>query len=73
MIIKKLKLENIRSYSSSLVTIPEGSILLSGNIGSGKSSILLAVDFALFGLRQKELSGNGLLRNGRRRKCRAGI
>src|SRR3989338_1522998 len=64
MIIKKLKLENIRSYSSSLVTIPEGSILLSGNIGSGKSSILLAVDFALFGLRQKELSGNGLLRNG---------
>ncbi len=64
MIIKELKLNNIRSYSDSLISIPEGSTLLSGNIGSGKSSILLAIDFALFGLRQRELSGNGLLRNG---------
>ena len=64
MIIKKLRLNNIRSYSDTIVSVPEGSVLLSGNIGSGKSSILLAIDFALFGLRQGELSGNGLLRNG---------
>jgi len=64
MIIKKLRLNNIRSYSDTIISVPEGSVLLSGNIGSGKSSILLAIDFALFGLRQGELSGNGLLRNG---------
>ena len=38
---------------------------LSGDIGSGKSSILLAIEFALFGVRRKHLSGGALLRNGR--------
>lgn len=64
MIIKKIKLSNIRSYTENTIEMPEGSVLLSGNIGSGKSSILLAVDFALFGLRKGELTGSGLLRNG---------
>ncbi|MBI4159128.1 AAA family ATPase [Candidatus Woesearchaeota archaeon] len=64
MIIKKIKLNNIRSYTENVIDIPEGSVLLSGNIGSGKSSILLAIDFALFGLRKGELTGSGLLRNG---------
>src|SRR3989344_4748800 len=64
MIIKKILLENIRSYANQEIKFPEGSILLSGDIGSGKSSILLAIDFALFGLRKGELSGASLLRNG---------
>ena len=38
-------------------------MLLSGNIGSGKSTILQAIDFALFGITQ-ELTGASLLRNG---------
>ncbi|MFH1332794.1 MAG: AAA family ATPase [archaeon] len=65
MRIKKLRLRNIRSYTEAELDFPEeGSILLSGNIGSGKSSVLLAIDFALFGLQRGELSGNALLRNG---------
>lgn len=64
MIIKKIKLENIRSYIDQEIELPQGSVLLSGDIGSGKSSILLAVDFALFGIRKPELSGASLLRNG---------
>ena len=64
MLIKKIKLENIRSYVNQEIEFPEGSTLLAGDIGSGKSSILLAIDFVLFGLRAGNLSGNSLLRNG---------
>ena len=62
MLLKKIKLENIRSYLSEEINFPEGSVLLSGNIGTGKSSILLAVDFVLFGLNPG--MGSALLRNG---------
>lgn len=64
MILKKIKLENIRSYTNQEINFPEGSVLLWGNVGSGKSSILLAIDFVLFGLRKGSLSGASLLRNG---------
>jgi exonuclease SbcC len=64
MLIKKIKLENIRSYTNQEIEFPQGSTLLAGDIGSGKSSILLAIDFALFGLRYGNLSGPSLLRNG---------
>jgi len=64
MIIKKIKLENIRSYVSQELELPEGSVLLSGDIGSGKSTVLLAIDFALFGIRKPDLTGASLLRNG---------
>lgn len=64
MIIKKIYLENIRSYEKGEVSLPEGSILLSGDIGSGKTSVLLAVEFALFGLEKGNLSGSSLLRMG---------
>ncbi len=62
MLLKKIKLENIRSYLTEEIIFPEGSVLLSGNIGSGKSSILLAIDFVLFGLNPG--MGSALLRNG---------
>lgn len=64
MILKKIKLENIRSYTNQEIHFPEGSVLLWGNVGSGKSSVLLAIDFVLFGLRKGSLSGASLLRNG---------
>jgi exonuclease SbcC len=63
MRIRKIKLENIRSYQNEEVSFPEGSTLLSGDIGSGKTSILLGIEFALFGL-QPGQRGNALLRNG---------
>ena len=66
MIIKRVKLSNIRSYIQEEISFDKGITLLSGDIGSGKSSILLAIDFALFGLRKGHLSGSSLLRNGER-------
>ena len=50
MIVKRLKLENIRSYRSQIVEFPLGRTLFEGDIGSGKSTILMAIEFALFGL-----------------------
>jgi len=64
MILRGLRLDNIRSYTSQEIAFPKGSVLLSGDIGSGKSTILLAIDFALFGI-QKDLSGASLLRHGK--------
>jgi len=65
MIIKKIKVNNIRSYLNQEIDLPEGSVLLAGDIGSGKSSLLLSIEFALFGLQKGELSGSSLLRNGK--------
>tara|TARA_Y100000034_G_scaffold136592_1_gene214023 strand:+ start:10 stop:2049 length:2040 start_codon:yes stop_codon:yes gene_type:complete len=67
MKLKKIRLENIRSYVSQEIEFPEGSVLLSGDIGSGKSTVLLGIDFALFGLRRGSLSGNSLLRTGEKK------
>ncbi len=64
MILRSLKLKNIRSYVHEVIEFPEGSVLLSGDIGSGKSTILLAVEFALFGIMRAGLSGTSLLRHG---------
>jgi exonuclease SbcC len=65
MRLKKITLNNIRSYRNQEIEFPEGSILLSGDIGTGKTSILLGIEFALFGL-QPGQRGTSLLRNGER-------
>ena len=64
MKIKQIVLENIRSYEFQEINFAEGSTLLSGDIGSGKTSVLLAIEFALFGL-QPGQRGSALLRNGK--------
>lgn len=62
MKLKRIRLKNIRSYEDQEVEFPEGAFLLSGDIGSGKTSILLAIEYALFGL-QPGQKGSALLRN----------
>jgi len=62
MRFKKLNLKNIRSYEDQEINFSDGSLLLSGDIGSGKTSILLAIEYALFGL-QPGQKGAALLRN----------
>ncbi|MBS3084490.1 AAA family ATPase [Candidatus Pacearchaeota archaeon] len=64
MIIKKIILDNIRSYEHEEVELSTGSTLLSGDIGSGKTSVLLGIEFGLFGL-QPGQKGSALLRNGK--------
>ncbi|MFA5484725.1 MAG: AAA family ATPase [Candidatus Pacearchaeota archaeon] len=63
MIIKKLILKNVRSYESLEINFTKGSTLLTGEIGVGKTSILLGIQFALFGL-QPGQKGSSLLRQG---------
>ena len=63
MIIRELELTNIRSHGHSLIRFPEGRTLLEGDIGSGKSSVLMAIEFALFGLGSE--SGGSVLKLGR--------
>jgi len=63
MKIKKISLNNIRSYNHQEIEFLEGSTLLAGDIGTGKTSILLAIEFALFGL-QPGQRGSSLLKNG---------
>jgi exonuclease SbcC len=50
MILNSLVIENIRSYSHEEVVFPRGISLFEGDIGSGKSTVLMAIEFALFGL-----------------------
>lgn len=63
MIIKKIEITNIRSYKDkTTIQLPVGRILFQGDIGSGKSTILSAIEFALFGL--GDIDANHLLRIG---------
>src|SRR3989344_6536719 len=62
MKFKKLFLKNIRSYENQEIIFPDGSLLLAGDIGSGKTSVLQAIEYALFGL-QPGQKGSALLRN----------
>jgi len=65
MKIRQIVLDNVRSYEHQEINFAEGSTLLSGDIGSGKTSVLLAIEFALFGL-QPGQRGSALLRNGKK-------
>jgi len=65
MIFKSLIIENIRSYKNHAINFPTGTSLFEGDIGSGKSTILMAVEFALFGLGNQK--GDSLLRKGSKR------
>ncbi len=63
MRIKSLRLVNVRSYKELNISFPEGSVLLSGDVGAGKTSILLGLQFGLFGL-QPGQKGSSILKNG---------
>ena len=65
MLLKSVKLSNIRSYLNETISFPEGSVLLEGDIGSGKSSILLAIEYALFGIKTAHYNAYSLLRHGK--------
>jgi exonuclease SbcC len=65
MIIRNITLSNIRSYKSPApIPLTTGVTLFEGDIGSGKSTILSAIEFALFGL--GDIDSSYLLRHGER-------
>ena len=67
MRLVSLTLSNIRSYGEeeTVVEFPPGVTLFWGDIGSGKSTILAAIEFGLFGL--GDIKNTHLLRHGARR------
>jgi exonuclease SbcC len=66
MQICSIHLKNIRSYIDEKITFTLGKTLLQGDIGSGKSTVLLAIEFALFGLLRGTVGGGALLRHSER-------
>ncbi len=64
MRLVSLRLCGIRSYEDETIEFPQGIVVLAGDIGSGKSTILQAVEFALFGVIRGDLEGSSLLRHG---------
>jgi len=64
MIIKYVHLRNIRSYVDEKIEFPSSRLILSGGIGSGKSSILMSLVFALFSPIPNDVSNNAILRHG---------
>ncbi len=66
MLVRKVVIRNIRSYGSqekTVLELPDGVTLLEGDVGSGKSTILYALEFALFGL--GDMKGQYILSEGR--------
>jgi len=68
MIIESVKIKNIRSITDLKIEFPPSTMLFFGDIGSGKSSVLKAIEFGLFGtLTAADLGGDSLLRRGENR------
>ncbi|MDQ1279913.1 MAG: repair protein SbcC/Rad50 [Thermoproteota archaeon] len=49
MILKSLRLEGIRSWRDGYIPFPEGFTAIVGSKGAGKSSMISATEFVLFG------------------------
>lgn len=49
MILRRVTVQNVRSYESGQIELGEGIVALWGDIGAGKSSLLHAIEVALFG------------------------
>ncbi|MHA2037958.1 MAG: hypothetical protein ACW98X_16095 [Promethearchaeota archaeon] len=66
MILQSIEILNIRSIRTEKIEFPASTILFFGDVGSGKSSVLKSIEFALFGtLVDGELGGDSLLRRGK--------
>ncbi len=65
--IKSIELKNWKTHKNTKLDFTKGTNILIGQMGSGKSSIMDAISFALFGtfpsLQRKRVSVNKLIRN----------
>lgn len=69
MKIKALTLQNIRSYADQTVEFPDGTILIRGDNGAGKTSLLMGIFGGLFlskirNVRTNDFSLDDLVRRG---------
>ena len=73
MILKSINLENVRTYKNEIIDFDYGINFLSGDIGSGKSTILMSIEFLLFGTISNFVDGKILLRKGEKHFKISGI
>lgn len=62
MRISRIRVRNIRSYADATLELAPGTTLLVGDVGAGKTSLLYAVEMALFGT--AEIEATFLVRHG---------
>ncbi|HTW55378.1 MAG TPA: AAA family ATPase [Thermoplasmata archaeon] len=62
MQLRRLDVENIRSYERGQLDLAAGTTLVVGDVGAGKSSLLYAIEMALFGV--AEIDATYLVRHG---------
>ena len=62
MQLRRVEVRNIRSYRHARLDLGRGTTLLVGDVGSGKTSLLYAVEMALFGT--AEIEATFLVRHG---------
>jgi DNA repair protein SbcC/Rad50 len=63
--LRRVELTNIRSYATARLELGPGTTLLVGDVGAGKTSLLYAIEMALFGV--AEIEAAYLVRHGARR------
>ncbi|MFQ5975495.1 MAG: AAA family ATPase [Candidatus Hydrothermarchaeales archaeon] len=64
MIIEEVKIKNFRSHSLTELEFDEGITVIIGDNGSGKTSILDAINFALFKQRPEKVNMDDMIRRG---------
>lgn len=62
MQLRRLRVKNIRSYEAGELEFRSGTTLIAGDVGSGKTSLLYAIEMALFGV--AEVDAAYLVRHG---------
>jgi len=60
--LSRLRVKNIRSYESADLEFGRGTTLIAGDVGAGKTSLLYAIEMALFGV--AEVNAAYLVRHG---------
>jgi DNA repair protein SbcC/Rad50 len=60
--VSRIRVRNIRSYQDATLELAPGTTLLVGDVGAGKTSLLYAVEMALFGT--AEIEATFLVRHG---------
>jgi DNA repair protein SbcC/Rad50 len=60
--LRHLRVKNIRSYVAGAIDFADGTTLISGDVGAGKTSLLYAIEMALFGT--SEVDAAYLVRHG---------
>ena len=63
-IVKKIRFKNFRSYGNQFTQVDltkSGSTVITAPNGSGKSTILMAIEFALFGKVSNGINKNDLV------------